>query len=226
MYNPALFGVIAGMLLGGGLISPAPAYQWGGTWAVAMFLGGLAMVVFIPVGGNARLAHECHYHEFLDGEGNHLPQESLRVGTECEVLLTTSGGLMRYRSGDRVKVCGFDAAGIPQLGFHGRAGMVCDLVGEKMTEEAVAEALAGARGFLAGDAYVPGYVLWIEDVGEAVGVLSRLRENPYFRQALELGQLAPVGVLRLRDGWATALSVALAKRQGCRLGDVKLPVLL
>ena len=35
------------MLLGGGLISPAPAYQWGGTWAVAMFLGGLAMVVFI-----------------------------------------------------------------------------------------------------------------------------------------------------------------------------------
>ena len=27
------------MLLGGGLISPAPAYQWGGTWAVAMFLG-------------------------------------------------------------------------------------------------------------------------------------------------------------------------------------------
>ena len=47
VYNPALFGVIAGMLLGGGLISPAPAYQWGGTWAVAMFLGGLAMVVFI-----------------------------------------------------------------------------------------------------------------------------------------------------------------------------------
>jgi hypothetical protein len=47
VYNPALFGVIAGMLLGGGLISPAPAYQWGGTWAVAMFLAGLAMVVFI-----------------------------------------------------------------------------------------------------------------------------------------------------------------------------------
>jgi hypothetical protein len=30
----------------------------------------------------------------------------------------------------------------------------------------------------------------------------------------------------LREGWATVLSVALAKRQGCRIGDVKLPVLL
>lgn len=183
-------------------------------------------ITSIPVGGNARLAHECHYHEFLDGEGNHLPQESLRVGTECEVLLTTSGGLMRYRSGDRVRVCGFDAAGIPQLKFLGRTGMVCDLVGEKLSEEAVADAFAGARGFLAADAEVPGYVLWIEDVGEAAGVLSRLRENPYFRQALDLGQLAPVEILRLRDGWATALSVALARRQGCRIGDVKLPVLL
>lgn len=183
-------------------------------------------VTSIPVGGNARLAHECHYHEFLDGEGNHLPQESLRVGTECEVLLTTSGGLMRYRSGDRVKVCGFDAAGIPQLGFHGRAGMVCDLVGEKMTEEAVAEALAGARGFLAADASMPGYELWLEDTDLAAGVLGRLWENPYFLQALDLGQLEPVRLMPLREGWATVLSVALAKRQGCRLGDVKLPVLL
>lgn len=47
VYNPALFGVISGMLLGGGLISPAPAYQWGGTWAVTLFLAGLAMVVFL-----------------------------------------------------------------------------------------------------------------------------------------------------------------------------------
>lgn len=182
-------------------------------------------ITSIPVGGNARLAHECHYHEFLDGEGSHLPQENLRVGMECEVLLTTSGGLMRYRSGDRVKVCGFDAGGIPQLRFLGRIGMVCDLVGEKMSEEAVAEALAGARGFLAADASVPGYELWLEEADRADGIMECLRENPYFRQALELGQLAPVRLLPLREGWATALSVALAKRQGCRIGDVKLPVL-
>lgn len=182
-------------------------------------------ITSIPVGGNARLALECHYHEFIDGEGNHLPPESLRVGMECEVLLTTSGGLMRYRSGDRVSVCGFDAGGIPQLRFLGRAGMVCDLVGEKLSERWVTEALAGARGFLAADAAAPGYEMWLEETDLAAGVIGRLRENPYFRQALDLGQLAPVKTIPLREGWATALSVALAKRQGCRIGDVKLPVL-
>ena len=48
VYNPALFGLVASLAIGGGLISPAPAYQWGGTWAVALFLVGLARVVFIP----------------------------------------------------------------------------------------------------------------------------------------------------------------------------------
>lgn len=183
-------------------------------------------VTSIPTAGNARLAHECHYHDFIDGEGNHLSQESLGVGMECEVLLTTSGGLMRYRSGDRVKVTGFDREGIPLMRFLGRKGMVCDLVGEKLSERSVTEAFAGVRGFLATDASVPGYELWLEDTDLAAGVLGRLRGNPYFRQALELGQLAPVRLLPLREGWATALTVALAKRQGCRIGDVKLPVLL
>lgn len=183
-------------------------------------------ITSIPVGGSARLAHECHYHEVLDGDGNHIPQESLRVGMECEVLLTTSGGLMRYRSGDRVRVCGFDAEGIPQVKFLGRYGMVSDLVGEKLSESSVADAFEGARGFLAADADAPRYDLWMEETDLADGVLARLRGNPYFRQALDLGQLAPVRVRSLRDGWATMLSLALARRQGCRIGDVKLPVLL
>ncbi len=182
-------------------------------------------ITSIPVGGNARLAQECHYHEFLDEEGNHLAPESLRVGMECEVLLTTSGGLMRYRSGDRVGVTGFTERGVPEMSFLGRKGMVCDLVGEKLSERWVTEALAGARGFLAADASGPGYELWLEETDLAAGVIGRLRENPYFRQALDLGQLAPVKTIPLREGWATELSVALAKRQGCRIGDVKLPVL-
>lgn len=182
-------------------------------------------VTSIPIAGNARLAHECHYHEMIDGEENHIPQNNLSIGMECEVLLTTSGGLMRYRSGDRVRITGFKEGGLPEMRFLGRKGMVCDLVGEKLSERSVAEALAGARGFLAADASLPGYELWLEETDLAVGVIGRLRENPYFRQALDLGQLAPVRSLPLREGWASALSVALAKRQGCRIGDVKLPVL-
>lgn len=183
-------------------------------------------ITSIPISESARLAHECHYHEFIGEDGNHLPQENLRVGTECEVLLTTSGGLMRYRSGDQVRICGFDAEGIPRMRFLGRKGMVSDQVGEKLSETSVADAFAGARGFLAADSSAPGYELWLEDMDFAAGVSARLRENPYFRQALDLGQLAPVRLRRLRNGWATVLSLALARRQGCRIGDVKLPVLL
>ena len=103
-------------------------------------------ITTIPVSGKARLAHECHYHEFLDMEGNHLPQENLRAGMECEVLLTTSGGLMRYRSGDTVRITGFDPGGIPQMRFLGRKGMVCDLVGEKFPRNPWRKR-SGVRGF-------------------------------------------------------------------------------
>jgi len=185
-------------------------------------------ITSVPIGGKARLAYESHYHEFLDGEENHLPMEELQVGTECEILLSTSGGLMRYRSGDRIRITGFAGNGIPEMRFLGRKGVMSDLVGEKLSEEFVAHAFvrAGARGFLTADADAPGYDLWIEEMDRAAGVLAVVRENPYFRQAVDLGQLAPVGTRCLRDGWTMALAVALARRQGCRIGDVKIPVLL
>jgi hypothetical protein len=87
VYNPALFGVIAGMLLGGGLISPAPAYQWGGTWAVAMFLGGLAMVVFIRKIGRGWLVGSFLVFYFAQTAfrvwvmRHHVPAEAIWLGT-------------------------------------------------------------------------------------------------------------------------------------------------
>ncbi len=87
VYNPALFGVIAGMLLGGGLISPAPAYQWGGTWAVAMFLGGLALVVFIRKIGRGWLVGSflvfyCIQTAFRAWVmRHHVPAEAIWLGT-------------------------------------------------------------------------------------------------------------------------------------------------
>lgn len=185
-------------------------------------------ITSIPVGGRPRLAHECHYHEFLDGKADHLPVGELRIGTVCEVLLSTSGGLMRYRSGDRVRITGFAGNGVPEMTFLGREGRVSDLVGEKLSEESVADAFirAGARGFLVVDADAPGYELWMEETDCVPEVLGRLRQNPYFRQALELGQLAPVKTRSLRQGWATVFSVALARKQRCRIGDVKIPVLM
>ena len=47
VFNPALFGVVACLLLGGGMISEAPAYQWGGSYAIAIFVATLAIFLFV-----------------------------------------------------------------------------------------------------------------------------------------------------------------------------------
>lgn len=45
--NPSLFGVAMTLLLFGDLISTAPAYQWGGTWAVSAFIVTAALALFL-----------------------------------------------------------------------------------------------------------------------------------------------------------------------------------
>ena len=47
VYNPALFGVVASLLLGGGYLSESPAYQWGGSAAALAFVVTLGLMVFV-----------------------------------------------------------------------------------------------------------------------------------------------------------------------------------
>lgn len=87
VYNPALFGLVASMALGGGLVSPAPAYQWGGTWAVAMFMAGLALVVFMPRIGRGWLVGSFLVFYVLQTAfrawvmRHHVPPEAIWLGT-------------------------------------------------------------------------------------------------------------------------------------------------
>jgi hypothetical protein len=178
------------------------------------------------IDGSPRLAAESHWHEFLDEEGSHVPLQDLRIGQRYEVLLTTAGGLFRYRGGDQVEVI---AGGLlPRMRFVGRTGITSDLVGEKLHEQQILAALAEsrARGFLVAAPGVPGYKLWLEDPDDAERVMTLLKRNPYFDHALRLGQLAPVKTRRLPPDWPLTLASSLADARGGRLGDVKLPALL
>src|SRR5579872_4309879 len=47
IFNPSLFGVVCALSLGGGLFSSAPAYQWGGSAAMAVFILTAALVLFV-----------------------------------------------------------------------------------------------------------------------------------------------------------------------------------
>jgi hypothetical protein len=176
------------------------------------------------VDGSPRLATECHWHEFLDDRGRFTAIADLKLGGIYEVLFTTGGGLFRYRSGDRVRVTGIKSD-VPRLRLVGRDRSVSDLVGEKLHEDQVVEALAGC-GFLVADPERPGYELWLIDVSSAAEIEGLLRRNPYLDQALALRQLAPMRVRRAPDDWCVRLTGALARHRGCRLGDVKPPALL
>ena len=73
-----------------------------------------------------------HFLEFLDQDhGDQRLVSELHEGREYSVLLTTGGGLWRYKLGDRVRVTGF-AKRSPILEFLEKEDCVSDLRGEKL----------------------------------------------------------------------------------------------
>ncbi|MEZ5302765.1 MAG: GH3 auxin-responsive promoter family protein, partial [Verrucomicrobiales bacterium] len=136
--------------------------------------------------------------EFEDRSGDRRLLHQLDGGGEYEILVSTLSGLLRYRLGDRVRVSGrFQKT--PLLEFIGRAGVVSDLVGEKLTAEFVEAELAPLTG--AYFCLLPrdqGYELWV-DGGGGPGIDSEaadrvLRQNVHYDRAIRLGQLTPVQV--------------------------------
>jgi hypothetical protein len=110
-----------------------------------------------PLGPGAVLAVRSHFFEFIPHEsppaamgagpagearlsgGTPLLAHQLEVGGRYEVVLTTGGGLYRYRLRDLVEVTGqaTPAGGCPLLRFVGREGHVSDWFGEKLDERYV-----------------------------------------------------------------------------------------
>lgn len=178
-------------------------------------------VTSIPVSDQRVIADGVHFHEFIDIETDEVfVATELRGGVEYEVVLTTAAGLWRYRTGDLIR---FDEGG--GVVFLGRRGGGCDLVGEKVTQAAVIRGFAelGTRGFVAVDERRCCYTIYAEKCDE--GVKNEMMRNPYFEQAVGLGQLAVVHS-RLPDDWMRRWENYQVIVSGARLGDVKPPVLL
>jgi hypothetical protein len=190
--------------------------------------------VTLPFAGRWPLAIRSHFFEFLpeDGGDPRFAWE-LAEGGIYSVVLTTGGGLYRYRLEDRVRVEGF-VAGTPSLRFLGKEGHVSDLRGEKLHESFVAGALARVFGRTgteprfallapAGEG-AEGYVLYLETDRLPAGLIGELDEelsaNPHYRLCRALGQLAPVRLQRLRPG-AFGRYLERCRQRGQRWGDVK-----
>lgn len=80
------------------------------------------------------------FFEFEDESGEIYLLQNLQIGQEYTIVLSQKGGLYRYRIGDRVRVTHY-YLNTPCLEFLGRDRSISDLVGEKLNEEFVSEAL-------------------------------------------------------------------------------------
>lgn len=186
--------------------------------------------VSLPFAGRHPFAVRSTVVELLDDRGRARWLHEAREGAAYDVVVTTAGGLYRYRLGDRVEV---DARlrSTPSIRLLGRADAVVDRVGEKVSEELAGRAIAEA---FAGEPVAPfallapegkRYTLFLDRrPGDPAAVRARLttalRRNPAFAYAQDLGQLGP---LRLVLVPADAERRFLTARQvaGRALGGVK-----
>ena len=165
-------------------------------------------VITIPWGcasDGALPALHSHFLEFQHCESRNIFRvHEVQSDSDYEVILTTSGGLWRYRLNDIVRVVGWEQQ-TPRLRFLGRADGGCDLRGEKLNPLFVQQALVKLTSDFAmlapaagGEA--PGYVLFTTDRNlPASNVETALRENPYYAHAIGIGQLLPVRKFLITD---------------------------
>jgi hypothetical protein len=216
-----------------GLSLPDLRNRFPGVFVQAKGLLATEAFVTIPFAGMHPLAVGSHFFEFVDEQGRVHPAQELREHETYEVVVTTAGGLWRYRMRDRVQVTGF-LGRTPSLRFLGRSGHVSNLFGEKLSEtfaggairETLADFCATARfALLAPDegAAGPHYTLYIEGAtpGNLAEALDRtLCQNPQYACCRSLGQLRPVRVFAITGrGYETFAARLVAN--GRRLGEIK-----
>lgn len=191
-------------------------------------------VTTIPFAGQRPLALRSHFVEFLDDDGVARGVDEVRIGGEYEIVVTTGGGLYRYRTGDRVR-CDRLLGRTPSLVFLGRMDAVSDLRGEKLSDAhvgAVLSELFGTRRTVRFAMLAPeaserdaGYALCLHDAAPAdAGLADRLdralRANPHYDLCRRLGQLRPVRIVAVVAN-AEERVVRERARRGQKVGDIK-----
>lgn len=200
-----------------------------------------AFVSYPYSGDTSALSLLSHFFEFESESGEVALAHQLSIGKFYSVIVTTGGGLYRYRMNDVVEVCGF-VRGCPLVRFIGRQNNVVDLFGEKLNERfvrSVVERELERRSIpvdfwmLAPDrmASHPGFTLFIQ-CGAAmhegmIGGLGKridelLSESYHYRYCRRLGQLSSCKVFVIVPTCDPhAVYLEACSHNGQRLGDIK-----
>jgi len=199
-------------------------------------------VVSIPRIGypGAALSVTSHFYEFLDlNNGTSRPKlvDALEGGHYYTVLLTTGGGLYRYRLDDTVLVVG-KIDNVPLVEFVGKASNVSDLCGEKLSESFVRAVLEeGLATFQIKASFImvapewgqsPSYVVFLQSPDGHTERFTymvswmegRLLSQYHYAYCRQLGQLGPLRGFRI-EGNAEETYLRFCQEQGQKMGTAK-----
>lgn len=190
-------------------------------------------IMTIPIEGIGKLpCVQSHFYEFIDIKNRQIKLlNELEEGKEYSIILTTQGGLYRYKIGDIIKVYA-KYKNCPLLAFQGRENNISDYFGEKLNERFVknmiqkldidkkTEFYMFAPYFKNNKFY---YTIYIEgDIDtKKLEILAEeyLKQNYHYKYAREIGQINKFRFKRIKNGHKQYLDNCVKKGQ--KLGDIK-----
>jgi len=193
-------------------------------------------IVSIPLEGiGCPVSYRSHFFEFQDRDNNEIKLlHELEKGKLYDVIMTTRGGLYRYRLNDIVKVTRHYHQ-VPCIEFIGKASNVSDFFGEKINEMHVRDIfsrlqLLDAFIFLAptqqGDNFCYTLFTVVERDDLSSIVEEELSKNFHYKYARDLNQLDHVRVFKMTGDYEKAYYDFLATRKNMKLGDIKFQSLI
>ncbi len=203
--------------------------------------------VSFPFRGEVSALSICsHFFEFEEvGSKRIWLAHQIEIGKKYSVIVTTGGGLYRYRLNDVIEVLGFEVQ-CPLLRFVGKQDKVVDICGEKLNEQFVSNVvkqtfsrqnLRPCFSMMAPkQSSIVEYILFVQfkdnnilnETLESMGreIDQTLRENYHYDYCRRLGQLGQCRLFLIdphRD--ASEVYLKTCVELGQRLGDIK-PVAL
>lgn len=189
--------------------------------------------------GSNILSINSHFFEFesLDQDQKIYLAHQLKLGFRYQTIVTTGGGLYRYRLGDVIEVIAFDKQ-TPVLKFIGKADNVSDLFGEKINEQFISHSIEQlflnhqiqVDFFLLAPEIIGNhgrYVLFMEtnfkhDLGYLIKDLEKaLCENFHYQHCRQLGQLDEVAIFIIKQDGLKSYYQRCVER-GQKLGNIKI----
>lgn len=194
----------------------------------------------VPIGDHpyCLFASNSHFYEFQDADGKIVGAENLLRGFSYIPIVTTSGGLYRYYTGDLIEVMGH-VDGTPMLRYVSRH-LGDGAFGEKLDEERLSliiehlylEFSITPLFHLIEVASLknPRYTLFIECTQQLdIHALStRLEEmlldSHQYNLCRTIGELQAISIIPVTSGWEKY--VEAMKRKGCKSYEMISPALI